>query len=520
LPPQTVLNFKGSKRWLFVKLATQILIMRSSLKVYNSLSGQKEPFEPLNPPFVGMYVCGPTVYNEVHLGNCRTFTTFDIIYRYLSFLGYKVRYVRNITDVGHLTDDSDEGEDKIAKRARLESLEPMEIVQKYTNGFHRVMDELNNLPPSIEPTATGHLIEQIEIIKELIANGSAYVSNGSVYFDVKKFDQSHGYGKLSGRVIDELLSGTRDLDGQDEKKFALDFALWKKASPAHIMRWPSEWSEGFPGWHIECSAMSTKYLGKTFDIHGGGMDLKFPHHECEIAQATAANRCAPVRYWLHSNMLTLNGTKMSKSLGNSVLPAELFAGSHPLLEDAFSPMTLRFAMLQTHYRSTMDLSNAALKAAQKGYRKLINGLVVAKKITFAPSQTDSKQVESTQKIIASIFEGLNDDFNTAKAIASLFELLKKINSCFLGQIPSGAFGETLFQEMNQTYIAVVEQILGLKEERPQNLSKAIDFALESYKSAKSEKDYPKVDQIRGFFKEMGLTLMDMKSGVGWAYSED
>ncbi len=494
--------------------------MENHLKVYNALSGQKELFQPLNPPFVGMYVCGPTVYNEVHLGNCRTFTTFDVIYRYLTFLGYKVRYVRNITDVGHLTDEGDEGEDKISKRARLEALEPMEIVQKYTNSFHRVMDELNNLPPSIEPTATGHLIEQIEIIKTLIAKGYAYESNGSVYFDVKKYDQAHRYGLLSGRVLDELMAGTRELDGQDEKRFSLDFALWKKATPAHIMRWPSPWSEGFPGWHIECSAMSTKYLGETFDIHGGGMDLKFPHHECEIAQCTAAHDHPPVRYWLHSNMLTINGTKMSKSLGNSVLPAELFTGNHPLLESAFSAMTLRFAMLQTHYRSTMDLSNPALKAAQKGYRKLINGLVVAKKLTYTPTELDPKQIESTQKIINTVFEGLNDDFNTAKAIAALFDLLKKINSCFLGQIPSGAFGKELFDNMIQTYINVIEQVLGLKEERPQNLSKAIDFALESYKSAKAEKDYPKVDQIRGFFKEMGLSLMDMKTGVGWAYSEE
>ncbi len=491
-----------------------------NLRLYNTLTGKKEIFQPLNPPFVGLYVCGPTVYNEVHLGNCRTFTMFDIVYRYLTFLGYKVRYVRNITDVGHLTDDADEGEDKIAKRARLEQLEPMEVVQKYTNAFHRVMDELNNLPPSIEPTATGHLIEQIEMIKILIDKGFAYHVNGSVYFDVKKYDAAYRYGILSGRVLDELISGTRELDGQDEKLSPLDFALWKKAYPSHIMRWPSPWGEGFPGWHIECSAMSTKYLGQTFDIHGGGIDLKFPHHECEIAQGTAAHNHPPVRYWLHSNMLTINGTKMSKSLGNSVLPAELFSGNHPLLDSAYSPMTLRFAMLQTHYRSTMDLSNDALKAAQKGYRKLINGLIVSQKLSFTPSELNPKQIEQAEKAISTIFEGLNDDFNTAKAIAGLFDLLKKINSCFLGQIEPGAFGEELFNKMLTTYQSVVTQVLGLKEERPQNLIRALEFALDEYRAAKLAKDYSKVNQIRGFFKEMGLSLMDMKSGVGWAYSED
>lgn len=344
------------------------------LSVTNSLSGKKEKFETITPGFVGMYVCGPTVYNFVHLGNTRTFLTFDIISRYLRFLGYKVRYVRNITDVGHLENDADEGEDKIGKKARLEQLEPMEVVKRYTEDFHGVMRQFNILPPSIEPSATGHIVEQILITQKLIEQGLAYEVNGSVYFDVKKYNKRNHYGILSGRNIDELLESGRDLDSQDEKREKIDFALWKKASPEHIMRWPSPWGDGFPGWHIECTVMSTKYLGETFDIHGGGMDLKFPHHECEIAQAQGANGKTPVQYWIHSNMLTVNGQKMSKSLGNSFLPSELFTGNHPMLEKGFSPMTVRFFMLQSHYSSTLDFSNEALIAAEKGYKKLATAL--------------------------------------------------------------------------------------------------------------------------------------------------
>src|SRR6218665_2745044 len=363
------------------------LYKNHQLKIYNSLSGEKEVFTPVHAGNVGMYVCGPTVYSNVHLGNVRTFMSFDMIFRYLLHLEYKVRYVRNITDVGHIVDDVDDGEDKIAKKARVEQLEPMEIVQRYTVDFHDVLKQFNFLPPSIEPTATGHIIEQIEIVKQIIEKGFAYEKNGSVYFDVVKFNETNHYGKLSGRNIDEMLANTRDTDGQSDKKNAPDFALWKKALPAHIMRWPSPWGDGFPGWHIECTVMSTKYLGETFDIHGGGMDLKFPHHECEIAQATGANNKQPVNYWLHSNMLTVNGQKMSKSLGNSFLPSELFTGSHPLLEKGYTPMTVRFFMLQSHYSSTLDFSNEALNAAEKGYKKLGAALTYIKQASHAEATT-------------------------------------------------------------------------------------------------------------------------------------
>jgi cysteinyl-tRNA synthetase len=404
-----------------------------SLKIYNTLTREKELFQPINAPHVGMYVCGPTVYNYVHLGNVRTFTTFDTLYRYLTHIGYKVRYVRNITDVGHLVGDGDEGEDKIGKMAKLEKLEPMEIVQRYTNDFHNVLTQFNLLPPSIEPSATGHIVEQIETTKTLIEKGLAYESNGSVYFDIAKYNAQGGeYGKLSGRVIEDLLVETRDLDGVGEKRNPLDFALWKKAAPEHIMRWPSPWGDGFPGWHLECTCMSTKYLGDTFDIHGGGMDLKFPHHECEIAQAKGSTGVDPVRYWMHSNMLTVNGQKMSKSLGNSFLPSELFAGSHPLLDQAYSPMTVRFFMLQSQYRSTLDFSNDALKAAQKGYKRLMNGLRIIKTLSYQADESitlDEKQITEVKKGIQGCYDGLNDDLNTAVAIAGLFNLLKKLISC-------------------------------------------------------------------------------------------
>jgi cysteinyl-tRNA synthetase len=492
------------------------------LSLYNTLTRKKELFEPLLAPYVGMYVCGPTVYSNVHLGNVRTFLTFDILYRYLHYLGYKVRYVRNITDVGHLENDSDEGEDKISKKARLEELEPMEIAQRYTNDFRVVLQQFNLLPPSIEPSATGHIVEQIESIKVLIEKGLAYESGGSVYFDVQKYNQSHDYGKLSGRIIEDLLTETRELDGQSEKRNPLDFALWKSASPEHIMRWPSPWGVGFPGWHIECTSMSTKYLGKQFDIHGGGMDLKFPHHECEIAQAVGVNGEEPVQYWMHANMLTVNGEKMAKSKGNSFLPAQLFSGDHPLLQQAYSPMTVRFFMLQAHYRSTLDFSNEALLAARKGYLKLMNGLKVLQKIMY-PVDTENIEIggqdAEMQKLIDDVFRGLNDDLNTARAIASLFNVLKKVNSMYLGQLPVTSLSPAMFEQLKTTYTTLVTEVLGLLEERPDNLEEMLNLLLRFYKDAKDAKDYGKVDEIRAEFKKLGIVIKDMKNGIDWAYEE-
>lgn len=496
--------------------------MQPPLKLYNTLSRKKEVFEPVNPPYVGMYVCGPTVYSNVHLGNVRTFTFFDILFRYLTHLGYRVRYVRNITDVGHLTDDADEGEDKIARKARLEQLEPMEVVQQYTNDFHSVMARMNNLPPSIEPAATGHLIEQIQMVRDLLEKGYAYQAGGSVYFDVEKYSQQYNYGELSGRKTDELLTGQRELEGQEEKRRSVDFAIWKKANPSHIMRWESPWGEGFPGWHLECSVMSHKYLGKTFDIHGGGMDLQFPHHECEIAQGTGAHGEKPVNYWLHTNMLTINGQRMGKSVGNAILPDELFAGGHSLLEQPYSPMTLRFAMLQAHYRSTMDLSNEALKAAAKGYRKLINGLRVARQLQYRPNPekpVNEKLQKQLESIIQSVYRGMNDDMNTAVAIAGLFNLLKKINNFYLGNADPAEVGEELFKKTRQVYQSFVTEVFGLLEETPDNLEGLINTVLEEYREAKAAKAYDKVDAIREKFRAMGLTIKDMKDRIEWAYIE-
>lgn len=494
-----------------------------SLKIYNTLTREKELFQPINAPHVGMYVCGPTVYNYVHLGNVRTFATFDTLYRYLTHIGYKVRYVRNITDVGHLVGDGDEGEDKIGKMAKLEKLEPMEIVQRYTNDFHNVLTQFNLLPPSIEPSATGHIVEQIETTKTLIEKGLAYESNGSVYFDIAKYNAQGGeYGKLSGRVIEDLLVETRDLDGVGEKRNPLDFALWKKAAPEHIMRWPSPWGDGFPGWHLECTCMSTKYLGDTFDIHGGGMDLKFPHHECEIAQAKGSTGVDPVRYWMHSNMLTVNGQKMSKSLGNSFLPAELFAGSHPLLDQAYSPMTVRFFMLQSQYRSTLDFSNDALKAAQKGYKRLMNGLRIIKTLSYQADESialDEKQITEVKKGIQGCYDGLNDDLNTAVAIAGLFNLLKKINQLYMGQVLPAQLGEDVFNELKEKFVALTEDVLGLKEESNANIDAFAKGMLALYAEYKEAKQYDKVDQIRTYFKANGLVIKDMKTKIDWAYEE-
>ena len=494
-----------------------------TLKIYNSLSRQKEVFESIVPNHVGMYVCGPTVYNFVHLGNVRTFMTFDVLYRYLIHIGYKVRYVRNITDVGHLVGDGDEGEDKIGKMAKLEQLEPMEIVQRYTNDFHDVLKLFNFLPPSIEPSATGHMVEQIEAVKDLINKGLAYEANGSVYFDINKYNEAgNNYGKLSGRILEDLLNETRELDGQAAKRNPLDFAIWKKAAPEHIMQWPSPWGMGFPGWHLECTCMSAKYLGKQFDIHGGGMDLKFPHHECEIAQGTGLTGVEPVKYWMHSNMLTVNGQKMSKSLGNSFLPSELITGNHPLLEQAFSPMTVRFFMLQSQYRSTLDFSNDALKAAQKGYRRLINGLRVSKNLEFVANDEvaiDEKKKAEIEKSIEGFYEALNDDLNTAVAIAQLFTLLKYVNMIYMNQLQSAAIGQDTFDNLKTKFVDFIENILGLEEEKPTNDEAVIQGMLELYRDHKAKQEYDKVDQIRTYFKANSMSIKDMKHKIDWAWEE-
>jgi cysteinyl-tRNA synthetase len=493
------------------------------LKIYNTLSREKEIFKPLHAPLVGLYVCGPTVYNFVHLGNLRTFTSFDILHRYLRHIGYKVRYVRNITDVGHLVGDGDEGEDKIGKMAKLEKLEPMEIVHRYTQDFHEVLATFNLLPPSIEPTATGHIVEQIETTKNLLEKGLAYESNGSIYFDIEAYNKQGGdYGKLSGRVLDDLLTETRDLDGVGEKRSPLDFALWKKASPEHIMRWPSPWGDGFPGWHLECTCMSHKYLGDTFDIHGGGMDLKFPHHECEIAQAKAAYGQAPVRYWMHTNMLTVNGQKMSKSLGNSFLPNELISGNHPLLEQAYSPMTVRFFMLQSQYRSTLDFSNDALKAAQKGYKRIANGMRNIKRMQYpvgSVSQPDEKQRAEIQAAIQGCYDGMNDDLNTAVTIAHLFTLLKKINQLYTGSLSFDQLGEETFNSLKSTYLTILEEVLGIRLELPENWESLTDGLLNLYKGFKEARKYDNVDEIRATFKSMGLLIKDMKDSIDWGFEE-
>jgi cysteinyl-tRNA synthetase len=491
-------------------------IQEFPISITNSLTGKKEQFNPVHPGQVGMYVCGPTVYNKVHLGNARTFMTFDTISRYFRFLGLKVRYVRNITDVGHLESDADEGEDKIAKKARLEQLEPMEIVKQYTEDFHEVMRQFNILPPSIEPTATGHIVEQIQIIQKLLKKGLAYEVNGSVYFDVKKYNQSHHYGILSGRKIEELMESGRDLDSQDEKREKIDFALWKKASPSHIMRWPSPWGEGFPGWHIECTVMSTKYLGETFDIHGGGMDLKFPHHECEIAQATGANGKPPVNIWIHSNMLTVNGQKMSKSLGNSFLPAELFSGKHPLLEKGYSPSAVRFFMLQSHYSSTLDFSNEALQAAEKGYKKLSNALKLVKTLKHTGSKNVNADLENElQRLVKECYLNMSDDFNTAKTLAVLFEMSSRINDFKSGNTKIDQVTASTFESFQKAYIGFMQDVLGLVEETAQNdvlLNDVVKVLIELRKKARQDRNYALSDKIRDELKQVGVQLMDGKDG--------
>jgi cysteinyl-tRNA synthetase len=485
--------------------------MDNQVFLYNSLKGEKEKLEPLHEGRIGMYVCGPTVYSDVHLGNCRTFISFDMIYRYLSHLGYKVRYVRNITDAGHLEGDADEGEDKIAKKARLEALEPMEIVQRYTVDFRKVMGQFNALPPSIEPTATGHIIEQIEIIKTIIDNGLAYESNGSVYFDVEKYNEKHDYGILSKRKIEDLISNTRELDGQSEKRGPLDFALWKNASPTHIMRWPSPWGIGFPGWHLECTAMSTKYLGDQFDIHGGGMDLKFPHHECEIAQATATTGVNPVRYWLHANMLTLNGKKMSKSTGNTLLPAELFSGENDVLEKAYDPMVVRFFMMQAHYRSMLDFSSDALTASEKGFNKLM--MAYADLVALKTSNESSEDVDA---LIASFYEAMNDDFNTPVLIAKMFEAVNWINKIKDG---SATISKSDLQKLSDTMGAMIFDVLGLQTvEAGDNavLEAAMEIIMEIRKNAREQKDWTTSDLIRDKLSDAGINIKDSKEGASWS----
>ncbi len=508
----------------------------SELKVYNSYSRQKEVFTPITPGHVGMYVCGPTVSGESHLGHSRPYITFDVIHRYLVHLGYKVRYVRNITDAGHFEEEGREAEDKISKKAVLEKLEPMELVQKYTNLFHWAMDQFNTIPPSIEPTATGHIVEQIEMIKKIIAAGYAYEMNGSVYFDVKKYAASHDYGKLSGRVIEDLLTAgsrgetTRELEGQEEKRDRADFALWKNAAPEHIMRWQSPWGVGFPGWHIECSAMATKYLGAQFDIHGGGMDLLFPHHESEIAQSTICNHTAPVRYWIHNNMITINGRKMGKSYNNVIKLTEMLSGDHPLLEKAFHPMTIRFFILQTHYRSTLDFSNAALVAAEKGLKRLWEAYQWLSDARWpgGPGLAEDGQQslvndELTAKCLNLINEFddfMNDDFSTAKVMANMFEIVPVINSMKDKTIPVSALSKETFELLQSKFKTWIEDILGLKginEVDNTKLQGVMQLLIDIRKEAKDKKDFATSDKIRNQLAQLGISLKDEKDGsMNWS----
>ncbi|HXC05195.1 MAG TPA: cysteine--tRNA ligase [Bacteroidia bacterium] len=484
--------------------------MSEPLFVYNTLSRKKEKFEPLHPPFVGLYVCGPTVYSDVHLGNCRTFVSFDLVYRYLQFLGHKVRYVRNITDAGHLEGDRDEGDDKFAKKARLEQVEPMEIVQKYTLGFHEVMHAFNTLPPSIEPTATGHICEQIEMIKVIVDKGYAYEKKGTVYFDVEKYSQEYNYGQLTNRQLEDLMAGTRELSGQDEKHGRLDFALWISAKPETLMKWPSPWGWGFPGWHIECSAMSSKYLGEVFDIHGGGMDLQATHHTNEIAQSQACNHKAPVRYWMHTNMLTVNGTRMSKSAGNGFLPGELFTGDHPLLDKAYSPMTVRFFMLQSHYRSTLDFSNEALQGSEKGFQRLMNGYELLEKLKAGTQSTSNIPV-----LEAKCREAMNDDFNSPVLIAHLFEAARIVQAVNAGSETITATDLELLKKMMKGYLF---DVLGLLPESmaSNGLTEGLmGLVLNIRQAAKSKKDFAVSDQIRDELQKLHVVIKDGKDGTSW-----
>ena len=482
------------------------------LILYNTLTRKKEEFKPINPPFVGLYVCGPTVYSDVHLGNCRTFISFDLIYRYLLHLGYKVRYVRNITDAGHLEGDHDEGDDKFAKKAKLEKLEPMEIVQKYSLGFHEIMSIFNTLPPSIEPTATGHICEQIEMIKEIINKDLAYEIKGNVYFDVEKYNKLFNYGQLTNRKLEELLDGTRTLVGQDEKRGRLDFALWIKAKPETIMRWPSPWGQGFPGWHIECSAMSKKYLGETFDIHGGGMDLQATHHTNEIAQSQACFNKNPANYWMHTNMLTVNGVRMSKSAGNGFLPKELFTGNHPLLEKGYAPMAVKFFMLQTHYRSPLDFSNEALQASEKGFLRLMEGYS-----TLNYLKADNLSNENIIELQLKCYAAMNDDFNTSVLIAHLFDALKIINSANDKKTKLTQDDIDLLKTIYQDFVF---DVLGLKNEKTDSktseaLSKVMELIIDIRAKVKADKNFELSDKIRDKLTDAGIQIKDTKEGTAW-----
>ena len=495
-----------------------------SLKIYNSYTRQKEEFKSITPGHVGMYVCGPTVSGESHLGHARPYITFDVVYRYLVHKGYKVRYVRNITDAGHFEEEGREAEDKVSKKALLEKLEPMELVQKYTNLFHWAMLQFNNVEPNIEPTATGHIVEQIEMIKKIIEAGYAYEVNGSVYFDVKKYAASYDYGKLSGRVIDELLETTRELDGQEEKKDRADFALWKSAAPEHIMRWASPWGEGFPGWHIECSAMATKYLGAEFDIHGGGMDLQFPHHESEIAQSTICNHHAPVRYWMHNNMITINGKKMGKSYNNVIKLTEMFSGNHPLLTQPFNPMVIRFFILQSHYRSPLDFGSEALVASEKALKRLWESFEVLKKLTSAGSTeaADKELDEKVRKMVNEFEEFMDDDFSTAKVLANMFELSSVVNSIKDGHVKKDALSASTFELLQKQFAVYLQDIFGLQSISTGNndtFKGVMDLLIEIRKESKNKKDYATSDKIRNQLSSLGIVMKDEKDGsVSWDVS--
>ncbi|MEI6140651.1 MAG: cysteine--tRNA ligase [Mariniphaga sp.] len=482
--------------------------------IYNTLSRKKELFKPINPGHVGMYVCGPTVYGEAHLGHSRPAITFDLLFRYLKYLGYKVRYVRNITDVGHLVNDADEGEDKVEAKAKVEELEPMEIVQRYTNSYRRNMLQLNILAPSIEPSASGHIIEQIETVKQMIKSGFAYEANNSVYFDVEKFASGHSYGVLSGRKIEDLYSNTRDLDAQTEKKSSLDFAVWKKATPEHIMRWPSPWGDGFPGWHTECTAMSTKYLGESFDIHGGGLDLLFPHHEAEIAQGVACFGHSPVNYWIHNNLITINGQKMGKSLGNFITLDELFSGSHPLLEKAYSPMCIRFFILQAHYRSPLDFSNEALQAAEKGLERLFKAITLIDGLKLSDQSTIG-----IQDLIEKCDNAMNDDLNSPILIAHLFDGVKMINSVNDGKASLNSTDQTLLKKLYSDYVfdilGLQPDISGGSTENSEVMGFVVDLLLNLRIEAKKNKDWATSDKIRNRLAELGFVVKDTKDGFEW-----
>ncbi len=493
----------------------------SQLKIYNSYTRQKEVFNSITPGHVGMYVCGPTVSGESHLGHARPYITFDIVFRYLIHLGNKVRYVRNITDAGHFEEEGREAEDKISKKAVLEKLEPMELVQKYTNLYHWAMEKFNTLKPTIEPTATGHIVEQIGMIQGLIKAGYAYESKGSVYFDVKKYAASHDYGKLSGRIVDDLLEATRELEGQEEKKDAADFALWKNAAPEHIMRWQSPWGVGFPGWHIECSAMATKYLGATFDIHGGGMDLLFPHHESEIAQSTICNHAAPVRYWMHNNMITINGKKMGKSYNNQIMLTQMFSGDHPLLEKAYHPMTIRFFILQTHYRSTLDFSNEALIASEKGLKRLWDAYENLQNLTSPGGNAEDAALDKKVKSLLDEFEEfMNDDFSTAKVLANIFELVPVINSMKDKTIAVNAISAETFELLRSKLKTWLEDILGLtsvSEVDNEKMRGVMQLLIDIRKEAKGKKDFATSDKIRNQLSALGISLKDEKDGnMSWS----